>query len=67
MDQLRQEKMGEMMELVNRVVVPAELERIVASITDWEHAAFEDKQFTVDKLIHCVQVKRGSLEITWKI
>ena len=67
LDQLRQEKMGEMMELVNRVVVPAELERIVASITDWEHAAFEDKQFTVDKLIHCVQVKRGSLEITWKI
>lgn len=66
-DQIRQNKMDEMLALANSATTPAQLERIVACLTQWENTEFADKQFTLDKLVNCIKIKKGNIEITWKI
>ena len=66
-DQARQEKMKEMIALSDSVATPAQLERIVASLSNWEQASFEEKQFALDKLVDYIRVRKGCIEIAWKI
>ncbi len=66
-DQIRQDKMNEIITLADSVATPAQLERIVASLTNWEKASFQEKQFALDKLVGFIKIRKGSIEITWKI
>lgn len=59
--------MNEIITLADSVATPAQLERIVASLTNWEKASFQEKQFALDKLVGFIKIRKGSIEITWKI
>lgn len=66
-DQIRQNKMNEILNLADAAATPAQLERIVASLTNWEQASFQEKQFALDKFVNYIKIRKGSIEITWKI
>ena len=66
-DQIRQNKMNEILTLADAAATPAQLERIVASLTNWEQASFQEKQFALDKFVNYIKIRKGSIEITWKI
>ena len=59
--------MNEILTLADAAATPAQLERIVASLTNWEQASFQEKQFALDKFVNYIKIRKGSIEITWKI
>ncbi|MDO4339440.1 MAG: recombinase family protein [Eubacteriales bacterium] len=67
LETIRQEKMNEIIVQMGKTTSPEQLEKIVASISDWEHAGFEEKQFALDKLVTTVKATEMGTEIIWKI
>ena len=44
-----------------------ELERVVSNISNWEKISFDEKRFTVDKMINIIKVFPGEIKIQWKL
>lgn len=66
-EQLRQEKMDEIITLAGNNATPEQLERVVADISDWENIDFDEKRFVVDKMIAVIRVSSGGVHIKWRI
>lgn len=67
LDQLRQEKMKELLALSADSATPEQIERVVKYVGGWEKAAFEEKRFAVDRMIKAVRVSPGNIGIEWKL
>lgn len=66
LDRIRQKKLEEMITMAGNNATPEQLEKVVAIISNWEKADFDEKRFVVDKLITIVKVSPGEIEIQWK-
>lgn len=66
LDQLRQEKVEEMVVLAENHATPEQMEKVVSNISLWNQIGFDEKRFTVDKMITLLKVLPGSIQIQWK-
>lgn len=66
LDQLRQEKVEEMVVLAENHATPEQMKKVVSNISLWNQIGFEEKRFTVDKMITLLKVLPGSIQIQWK-
>lgn len=67
LDKIRQQKANELMETAGNVATPEQIEQIAFYIGNWEMVGFEEKRFTVDKMISLVRVSVAAKEIEWKL
>ena len=66
LDQLRQEKVEQMVNLAENHATPEQMEKVVSNISLWNKIGFDEKRFTVDKMITLLKVLPGSIQIQWK-
>ncbi len=66
LDHQRQEKLKQMIVLAENHTTPEQMERVVSNISLWEQIGFEEKRFTVDRMITILKVLPGSIQIQWK-
>ena len=45
---------------------PEQMEKVASNISLWGEIDFEEKRFTVDKMIRSLKVFPGSVQIQWK-
>ena len=67
LENARQEKIDRIRVLAGNQVTPEQLEKVADCIGKWDKIGFEEKRFTVDKLIETVRVSPGEIRIFWKI
>ena len=46
--------------------VDLKMEKVVSNISLWNQIGFDEKRFTVDKMITLLKVLPGSIQIQWK-
>ena len=66
LDNTRQKKLEEINILAENHATPEQIEKVVSNISLWEEIAFDEKRFTVDKMITLLKVLPGSIQIQWK-
>ena len=66
LDQARQLKVEEMKTLAENHATPEQMEKVVSNISLWDDIGFDEKRFTVDKMITLLRVLPGSIQIQWK-
>ena len=66
LDHMHQLKLEEMAALAENHATPEQMERVVSNISFWEDIGFDEKRFTVDKMITSLKVLPGSVQIQWK-
>ena len=66
LDHTRQLKMEALTVLAENHVMPEQIEKVVSNISLWDQIGFEEKRFTVDKMITLLKVLPGSIQIQWK-
>ena len=66
LDQARQLKVEEMKTLAENHATPEQMEKVVSNISLWDDIGFDEKRFTVDKMITLLKVLPGSIQIQWK-
>ena len=65
-DHTRQLKAEEMTTLAENHATPEQMEKVVSNISLWNDIDFDEKRFTVDKMITLLKVLPGSIQIQWK-
>ena len=66
LDNTRQKKLEEINILAENHATPEQIEKVVSNISLWEEIGFDEKRFTVDKMITLLKVLPGSIQIQWK-
>ena len=66
LDHTRQLKMEALTVLAENHVMPEQIEKVISNISLWDQIGFEEKRFTVDKMITLLKVLPGSIQIQWK-
>ena len=66
LDHTRQLKAEEMTTLAENHATPEQMEKVVSNISLWNNIDFDEKRFTVDKMITLLKVLPGSIQIQWK-
>ncbi len=66
LDHTRQMKLEEIRNLAESHASPEQLEKVVSNISLWDEIGFEEKRFTVDKMISLIKVLPGSIQIQWR-
>ena len=66
LDHTRQLKAEEMTTLAENHATPEQIEKVVSNISLWNDIDFDEKRFTVDKMITLLKVLPGSIQIQWK-
>ena len=66
LDNTRQKKLEEINILAENHTTPEQIEKVVSNISLWEEIGFDEKRFTVDKMITLLKVLPGSIQIQWK-
>ena len=66
LDHTRQLKAEEMTTLAENHATPEQMEKVVSNISLWNDIDFDEKRFTVDKMITLLKVLPGSIQIQWK-
>ena len=49
-----------------RSITPEQMEKVASNVSLWGEIDFEEKRFTVDKMIRSLKVFPGSVQIQWK-
>lgn len=65
-DQMHQLKLEKLSVLAENHATPEQMEKVASNISLWEEIDFEEKRFTVDKMIGSLKVFPGSVQIQWK-
>lgn len=65
-DQMHQLKLEKLSVLAENHATPEQMEKVASNISLWEEIDFEEKRFTVDKMIRSLKVFPGSVQIQWK-
>ena len=52
--------------LAENHATPEQMEKVASNISLWGEIDFEEKRFTVDKMIRSLRVFPGSVQIQWK-
>ena len=66
LDQLRRQKSEELVALSENQATPEQMERVVSNISLWDNIGFDEKRFTVDKMITVLKILPGTVQIQWK-
>ena len=66
LDQLRRQKSEELVALSENQATPEQRERVVSNISLWDNIGFDEKRFTVDKMITVLKILPGTVQIQWK-
>ena len=65
-DQMHQLKLEKLSVLAENHATPEQMEKVASNISLWGEIDFEEKRFTVDKMIRSLKVFPGSVQIQWK-
>ena len=65
-DQIHQLKLEKLSVLAENHATPEQMEKVASNISLWGDIDFEEKRFTVDKMIRSLKVFPGSVQIQWK-
>ena len=65
-DQIHQLKLEKLSVLAENHATPEQMEKVASNISLWGEIDFEEKRFTVDKMIRSLRVFPGSVQIQWK-
>lgn len=65
-DQIHQLKLEKLSVLAENHATPEQMEKVASNISLWGEIDFEEKRFTVDKMIRSLKVFPGSVQIQWK-
>ena len=65
-DQMHQLKLEKLSVLAENHATPEQMEKVASNISLWGEIDFEEKRFTVDKMIRSLKVFSGSVQIQWK-
>lgn len=65
-DQMHQLKLEKLSVLAENHATPEQMEKVASNISLWGEIDFEEKRFTVDKMIRSLRVFPGSVQIQWK-
>lgn len=65
-DQMHQLKLEKLSVLAENHATPEQMEKVASNISLWGEIDFEEKRFTVDKMIRSLKVFPGSVRIEWK-
>lgn len=65
-DQMHQLKLEKLSVLAENHATPEQMEKVASNISLWGEIDFEEKRFTVDKMIRSLKVSPGSVQIQWK-
>ena len=63
---LRRQKSDELVVLSENHATPEQLEKVVSNISLWDNVGFDEKRFTVDKMITVLKISPGTVQIQWK-
>lgn len=59
-------RLEEIRNLAESHASPEQLEKVASNISLWNEIGFEEKRFTVDKMISLIKVLPGSIQIQWR-
>ena len=65
-DQMHQLKLEKLSVLAENHATPEQMEKVASNISLWGEIDFEEKRFTVDKMIRSLKVFPGLVQIQWK-
>ena len=65
-DQIHQLKLEKLSVLAENHATPEQMEKVASNVSLWGEIDFEEKRFTVDKMIRSLKVFPGSVQIQWK-
>ena len=65
-DQMHQLKLEKLSVLAENHATPEQMEKVASNVSLWGEIDFEEKRFTVDKMIRSLKVFPGSVQIQWK-
>ena len=65
-DQIHQLKLEKLSVLAENHATPEQMEKVASNISLWGEIDFEEKRFTVDKMIRSLKVFPGLVQIQWK-
>ena len=66
LDEACQEKMKAIVVEAGNTATPEQMEKVVANIGNWEKIDFDEKRFTVEKMITQIRILPGEIKIEWK-
>ena len=64
--QMHQLKLEKLSVLAENHATPEQMEKVASNVSLWGEIDFEEKRFTVDKMIRSLKVFPGSVQIQWK-